>query len=320
MAAFVSGGAGFIGVNLVRWLLEDGEQVIAADNFVRGSRESLAELEDHPRFRLVEADLATEQGCAHAFEAAADLGPIDEVWHLAANSDIPAGGADPRVDLRDTFLTTFEILRQMRRAGTKRLLFASSSAIYGDFGDAELHEDIGPLVPISNYGAMKLASEAQAAAAAEDFLSHAVVFRFPNVVGAPATHGVILEFIGRLQADGAVLRVLGDGTQKKPFLHVSELIEAMLVARARAPEGVRAYNIGPADDGVTVAWIAREVAARISPSARLEFGQEPRGWLGDVPRFRYSIARLAALGWTPELSSEQAVKRAIEELARQEGA
>jgi len=319
MAHLVTGGAGFVGANLIGRLLASGAAVVAADNFVRGARANLASLANEPGLRVVEADLATAEGCAEAFAAAADLGPIEAVWHLAANSDIPAGVADPGVDLRDTFLTTFETVRAMRAAGVKRLLFASSSAIYGDLGDAELCEESGPLHPISYYGAMKLASEALASAAAEDFLDQALILRFPNVVGVPSTHGVILDFIRRLRTEPEVLRVLGDGTQRKPYLHAGELIDAMLLAQRVAPAGVQAYNIGPADAGVTVDEIARRVVAKVSPAARIEFGDEPRGWVGDVPRFRYSTARLAALGWTPRLTSAQAIGLAIEEIARQEG-
>jgi UDP-glucose 4-epimerase len=227
--------------------------------------------------------------------------------------------ADPGIDLRDTFLTSFEVIRQMRRTGARRLFFASTSAVYGDLGDVELHEDSGPLLPISNYGAMKLASEAQASAAAEAFLDQALLYRFPNVVGPPATHGVILDFMRRLKDEPRVLRVLGDGSQRKPYLHVSELLDAMLLARSRAPAGVRAYNIGPNDAGVTVAWIAEQVVARVSAGASIEYGQGSKGWVGDVSRFRYSTARIRALGWRPTHGSEAALIRAIDEIAVQEG-
>ena len=137
---------------------------------------------------------------------------------MAANSDIPAGVLNPDIDLRDTFLTTFEILKAMKKFNIKVLNFASSSAIYGDFGNEIIHESIGPLFPISNYGAMKLASEAQISAACEGFLNRANIFRFPNVVGAPATHGVILDFINKLRLNKNELQVLGNGTQQKAYL------------------------------------------------------------------------------------------------------
>ena len=319
MTVIVAGGAGFIGSNLIASLLAEGSTVVAADNFSRGRRENLGASLHHPNLELLSRDLAVESECAGVFDTALGLGEIEGVWHLAANSDIAAGVADASIDLRDTFLTTFEILRQMRRTGARRLFFASSSAIYGDLKDVELREDTGPLFPISNYGAMKLASEAQATAAAESFLDQAVLFRFPNVVGVPATHGVILDFMRRLRASPTHLEVWGNGTQRKPYLHVGELVAALMVGRDRAPSGVTAVNIGPEDIGVTVRAIAEAVVARVSPGATIAFGQGDKGWVGDVSQFRYSIARMQDMGWRPALSSLEAIERAVDEIASQEG-
>jgi UDP-glucose 4-epimerase len=314
-SSLVAGGAGFIGVTLIRRLLDRGHHVVVADNFCRGDPAYLAEF--GKRILVIEADLSKRSDCERVFATA---GPFDEVWHLAANSDIPAGIEDPDIDLRDTFQTTFELLRVMRRHGVPEFHFASSSAIYGDLGDRELHEDIGPLLPISNYGAMKLASEAQASAAAESYLARVNVFRFPNVVGTPATHGVILDFINKLAADPSVLDVLGDGTQQKAYLHVSDLVDAMLlIADQGSRTKVNCVNIGPVDEGVTVRWIAEQVAAHVSPGAEIRFGQGNKGWVGDVPRFTYSTKRLQSLGWSPVLGSVAAVGRAIDEIAIQQG-
>jgi UDP-glucose 4-epimerase len=237
---------------------------------------------------------------------------------MAANSDIPAGIADPAIDLRDTFMTTFNTLLVMRELGIGNLNFASSSAIYGDLGDAEIHEDMGPLQPISNYGAMKLASEAQIRAAVESYLGRANIFRFPNVVGPPATHGVILDFVRKLAATPDELTVLGDGTQQKLYLHVQDLVSAMLHIADHAPDRFNVLNIGPQDTGATVRQIAESVRDRIAPRARIAFGEGNRGWVGDVPKFRYSTSRLAALGWQPKLTSREAVARAVDEIASQE--
>ena len=314
-SSLVAGGAGFIGVTLVERLLERGRRVTVADNFCRGHRAYLARYGND--IRLIEADLSSRQDCARVF---ADAGPFDDVWHLAANSDIPAGVEDPDIDFRDTFRTTFELLRAMREHRVPEFHFASSSAIYGDLGERALHEDIGPLFPISNYGAMKLASEAQASAAAESHLERVNIFRFPNVVGTPATHGVILDFVNKLAADPSALDVLGDGTQQKAYLHVSDLVDAMLlIAASEANAKVVCYNVGPVDEGVTVRWIAEQVVARVSPGAQIRFGEGNKGWVGDVPRFTYSTDRLQALGWRPSLGSAEAVRRAIDEIAVQQG-
>ena len=319
MTTVVTGGAGFIAATLIGRLLDRGDTVLALDNLSRGTRANIAAFLGQPSFAFAEVDLSDLAAFRDAISAHAGMGAVTEVWHLAANSDIPAGIADARVDLRDTFMTTFNTLEIMQEVGAKRLLFASSSAVYGDLGDKMLTEDIGPLFPISNYGAMKLASEAAITAAAEKFLDVAILFRFPNVVGIPATHGVLLDFMRRLRQDPTVLQVLGDGTQQKAYLHASDLVHAMLLVQQRIAARVDAFNIGPTDLGVTVRTIAEETVAVAAAGAELRFGQGNKGWVGDVPRFAYSTAKLQALGWRPSMDSLGAIRRAIREIATQEG-
>ncbi len=318
--SIVAGGAGFIGANLIPELLMRGGVVVCADNFSRGSTANLRKMDGDPDLHILNADLSIRSQVTQLFDSARNHGPIREVWHLAANSDIPAGVLDSDIDFKDTFLTTFELLRAMRSFDVGTLHFASSSAVYGDLGEQRLHEGIGPLLPISNYGAMKLASEAQVSASAESFLSQVNLFRFPNVVGVPATHGVILDFVNKLVADPAVLHVLGDGTQQKAYLHVSDLIRAMLqVAGRQTKQRLELVNIGPTDVGATVRWIAETVVARVAPRARIVYGEGNRGWIGDVPKFNYATERIQSYGWCPVLDSEQAVERAVNEIATQLG-
>lgn len=311
----IAGGAGFIGFTLISRLLEADQHVIAVDDLSRGSLEPLSCFGQNPHFQFARADCND----LNAFrQAIAGVGRIDHLWHLAANSDIPAGVSDPRIDLERTFMTTFNLLLLMREAEIPQLHFASSSAIYGDLGNIRISEDSGPIEPISNYGAMKLASEAQIRAAVESWLPRANVFRFPNVVGVPATHGVILDFIRKLKADPTVLPVLGDGSQQKAYLHVAELVDAMLLIQSKASTRYNVFNIGPDDVGVTVRFIAEAVRDCVAPGARIEFGQGGRGWVGDVPKFRYSVDRLKALGWQPRLGSAEAIILAVDEIANQE--
>lgn len=309
----VAGGAGFVGVNLVRALLHRGDEVLVVDDFSRGQRSALEEFRDAPGFSVIEAD------CSDADSLDRLLGDveIDAVWHLAANSDIPAGIADYQVDLRQTFLTTTALLDVMKRRDIKRIFFASSSAIYGDHGDELIHENIGPLLPISNYGAMKLASEGALRAAKESYLDQVALFRFPNVIGVPATHGVILDFVNKLKMTPNCLAVLGDGTQRKAYLHVDDLIKAMIGIADRG-EPFAYYNIGPVDDGITVREIAEAVRDRMAPDCLIQYGEGNRGWVGDVPKFRYSVGKLLATGWSPTLSSHEAVHRAVDEIVSEQ--
>jgi UDP-glucose 4-epimerase len=311
----VTGAAGFIGSHLVDRLLADGHRVVGVDNMSRGTRENLGPALAHKDFLLIEGDCAQPETLT---AAVATHGPVDIVWHLAANSDIAAGVADPRIDMRDTFMTTYGAVEIAKAAGAKKIAFASTSAVYGAHPDP-LRETHGPMLPISNYGAMKLAGEALISAAVESDLATAWIFRFPNVVGGRATHGVINDLFLKLKRDPTELEVLGDGKQQKPYLHVSDLIEAMLFILETGEGPRQLFNIGPEDDGFDVAGIAAGVIAASKTGARIRYTGGDRGWVGDVPRFTYSVDKLAKLGWRPSMSSAAAVSRAIQEVAVQRG-
>ncbi len=309
----VTGAAGFIGSHLVDALLAGGATVVGIDNLKLGKRENLSSAQKKTSFKFFQADLNDFAVMNKIVADESAAAPFTAIWHLAANSDIRAGVADPDVDFRDTFLTTHHVLKLARAHKIPRLAFASTSAIYGDL-KRKLTEDIGPLLPISNYGAMKLASEAAISAAAESFLERAWIFRFPNVVGSRATHGAILDFVHKLKKNPAELEVLGDGTQQKPYFHVADLIEAMLFITAKASDKMNFYNIGTSDSVTTVRYLAETTIRHAAPSATIRFTGGNRGWVGDVPQVDYSVEKLRQLGWAPRLTSDQAVDRAIAEI------
>jgi len=311
MSTLIIGGAGFIGSVLIRRMLLDGEDIVVIDKLSLGST-------DYIDITKVEFHQLDVNDTEHVLEILQNR-KIDEVWHLAANSDIPAGVEDVNVDLGDTFMSTVSTLKIMKEIGCKKLYFSSSSAVYG-FNENRLHEDIGPLMPISNYGAMKLSSEALISASLESFLDKVCIYRFPNVVGTPATHGVILDFINKLKQNSNKLEVLGNGMQQKTYLHVSELVDAMLFINNNTENGMNYYNIGAMDDGVYVKQIAKEVVKVVSPNATIHYQNSDRGWVGDVPRFYYTVEKLQQLGWSPKMSSLEAIQRSVSEIAIQEGA
>jgi UDP-glucose 4-epimerase len=309
----VTGAAGFIGSHLVDRLLDRGCTVLGVDNMKLGRRANLAQALENKRFKFVELDVNDLPVFLRTVRQQSHDKPFDITWHLAANSDIRAGVADAEVDLRDTFMTTFNVLKVMRELKVPHIAFASTSAIYGVHNE-KLVEDLGPLFPISNYGAMKLASEACISAACEAYLQRAWIFRFPNVVGSRSTHGVIYDFVRKLKANPNELEVLGDGTQEKPYFHVTDLLDAMLFIVERAADKLNFFNIGTAETVTTVRYIAEAVVKQMSPAAQIRYTGGNRGWVGDVPKFNYSIAKLKRLGWSPRLSSQAAVDRAVEEI------
>jgi UDP-glucose 4-epimerase len=309
----VTGAAGFIGSHLVDALLARGTNVVGIDNLKLGRRKNLANALKNPSFKFFEADVNDVAVCSRIIAWESKSKPFSVAWHMAANSDIRAGVADPDVDLRDTFLTTYNLLKLMREHKIPQIAFASTSAIYGDL-NCPLTEDIGPLFPISNYGATKLASEAAISAALESFLERAWIFRFPNVVGSRATHGAIYDFCHKLKKNLTELEVLGDGKQKKPYFHVTDLIDAMLFIADNAKEKLNYFNIGTADKGTTVRYLAEAVVEKFSPGAKIRYTGGNRGWIGDVPQVNYSVEKLKKLGWSPQLTSNKAVDRAVAEI------
>jgi UDP-glucose 4-epimerase len=309
----LTGAAGFIGSHLADALLARGDAVIGVDDLSLGTRQNLAVASTNPQFSLHVGDLNEDEATNVAVANAAAGRPIDTLWHLAANSDIQAGVADPEVDLCRTFLTTVSAIRLCRKHRIRRVVFASTSAVYGEL-PGPLAENAGPLFPISNYGAMKLASEAALTAATTGTLDTVAIARFPNVVGSRSTHGVLHDFLAKLTATPDRLVVLGDGTQEKPYVHVSDLIRGLLFIRYGLDETIACYNLGDGRTSTSVAEIARLVIERKTPGARIEYTGGKRGWAGDVPKFQYDCSRIHARGWQPTMTSTEAIAMAIDEL------
>ncbi len=302
----VTGGAGFIGSHLCDRFLAGGARVTAVDDFSLGRPEFLADAQANPRFSFVRGDVLHPPVLKKIFAES----KFNTVFHLAANSDIQRGSQETDRDLNLTFLTTFRVLDAMRKYGVRDLVFASSSAIYGEV-EEEIGEDHGPLRPVSFYGAAKNAAESYISAFVHQFGMRAWIFRFPNVVGSRSTHGVVHDFIKQLQSDPTQLTILGDGEQLKPFLHVDDLIEAMLLARSRLAEPVNCLNIA-AETRTSVRRIAEIVVEEMGlKDIPFRFTGGTGGWKGDIPRYRYDLTRIKSLGWTPRHSSDEAIRRAV---------
>jgi UDP-glucose 4-epimerase len=305
--SFVAGGAGFIGSHLTRELLLDpAQEVVVFDNLASGKLSHLDGLLGDPRLRLVQADL---QECERVAEA---MHGAEHVYLFAANPDIAAAVEEPGIDFWQGTYLTHNVIEAMRVNGVRRITYASGSGVYGDLGSQSVDEEFGPLIPVSTYGASKLGCEAMLAAYAHMFGIHAVVFRFANVVGSRQTHGVTYDFVRRLLEDPERLRILGDGGQSKSYIHVSDVVAAMLTLTDRGWAGFEIFNAGTGDY-VTVTEIADLVVERMGlTGVRYEYTGGARGWKGDVPVVRFRSDKLAALGWRCARSSTEALLDSID--------
>lgn len=306
----ITGGAGFIGSHLAARLLTEGHKVVVADDFTLGCRANVEACLDDANFSLVQQDVTQ----IVALQKLMEEHHIDRVYHLAANSDIQKSARFPGIDHEKTFETTYSVLEAMRRTGCKKLFFSSTSAVYGDKRGVNLAEDAGGLTPISYYGGAKLASEAFISSYSymNDF--ETLIFRFPNVIGPGLTHGVIFDFIRKLQNDPTQLEILGDGTQCKPYLYVLDLVEAIDSFSHKERKGVEIFNIG-VEDATTVKEIADLVCERMGlTDVRYRFTGGNVGWKGDVPAFQYDLGKICAVGWRPAHSSNEAVRATLEHI------
>lgn len=309
MKAFITGGAGFIGSHLTERLLEDpNNEVTIYDNFCSGKRSHLEKFLSDKRFKLIEGDLLNLNQLKEAVKG------HDFTFHLAANPDIAKAMIETDLDLRLGVLTTYNLLESMRLAGVKKIAYSSGSGVYGDIGLIEAGEDFGPLRPVSMYGACKLASEAIIGAFCNMFEMQAWIFRFANVVGRNQTHGVGYDFIKKLKKDPKKLQILGDGKQSKSYIHVSDIIDAILFVTEESNEVVNFFNVATRDY-ITVKQIADIVAEELGlKNVEYEFSGGRRGWKGDIPIVRFNLNHIHGLGWESKHSSKEAIRLSVSQM------
>ena len=304
----VTGGAGFIGSNLVDRLLRDGREVVIFDNFSSGRREFIEDILD--RIELVEGDLLRPADIEAVFR---DF-KIEFVYHVAANPEVRIGEIDPGVHLEQNVIATHNLLEAMRTHAVSDIAFTSTSTIYGEADVMPTPEDYGPLLPISTYGASKLAAEALITSYAHTFDMRAWIFRFANVVGKRSTHGVTCDFINKLKANPSELEILGDGRQEKSYMLVDDCVEGMIFAVENATNQVNVFNLGSIDT-IDVTAIADIVVAEMGlEDVTYNYTGGSRGWKGDVPRMMLAIDSLMQLGWKPRFNSRESIRMAAQYL------
>jgi UDP-glucose 4-epimerase len=319
---FIVGGAGFLGSHFTDHLLAEGgaAAVTLYDNFSSGRAWHYAHHEGDQRLRVVRGDVEDTAALLRALD---DRGGHDVVIHLASNPDIARAAQEPDIDFWQGTALTNSVVEAMRRSGAaRRLLYASGSGVYGDLGTREAAEDHAPLLPVSTYGASKLAGEALISSYVAMFGLRACAFRFGNVVGPRQTHGVGFDFARRLlqaMAGGerpVVLRILGDGSQSKSYVHVSDIVRAVTTAHRATREPFQVYNVATGDY-ITVREIAElavECVGLNAAEVAFQYTGGDRGWKGDVPIVRLATERIRALGWRCQHGSRQALRRSIMEM------
>ena len=307
MRYIVTGGAGFIGSNLVDRLLSLGHTVVAYDNFSTGVESFLDQARANLAFSLVRGDTLDLPALTAAMHG------CDAVFHLAANADVRFGTEHPRKDLEQNTIATFNVLEAMRATGVRRIAFSSTGSIYGEADVFPTPERAPFPVQTSLYGASKLAGEGMIAAYCEGFGFQGYIFRFVSILGERYTHGHIFDFYKRLRDNPHELYVLGNGRQRKSYLYVQDCIDAIMLTMDTAQEKVNIFNLG-ADEycqvNDSIGWITGHLG--LTPALRYSGGE--RGWIGDSPFIFLDCGKIRALGWKPTLTIRDGVLRTLDYL------
>jgi UDP-glucose 4-epimerase len=314
MTTLVTGGLGFIGSHLTDALMTHKTRVCVFDNLSSGTLENIRKWRGSPNLTINKGDLLNT----------ADLTKLknnhyDIIYHLAANPEVRVGSTNPKIHFEQNILATYNLLEHIRKTkGNPTLVFTSTSTVYGETTKLPTPEDYGPLIPISTYGASKLASEALISAYAHNYNFKALILRLANIIGSRSQHGVIYDFAQKLKKNPRELEILGDGTQTKSYLHISDCIEAIQLGLTKSSKQVEIYNVG-SEDQINVKDIAQIVIEETklkNVKLKLTGGVDGgRGWKGDIKNMLLDVRKIKAIGWKPKLSSEEAIRKASKELS-----
>ena len=306
----VTGGAGFIGSHLVDALMNDGHSVTVVDNLSAGKAENIQHWFPKRSFAFEKRDLAEPVGRDL-------LENCSVVFHLAANADVRAGTANPRVHFDQNIQVTYNLLEGVRQSDVEDFIFTSTSTVYGDAEQIPTPEDYGPCRPISVYGASKLACESLISAYSNTYGFNAVIYRVANVMGSRSDHGVVHDLVFKLMNKPSELEMYGNGNQEKSYMHVTDCVRALLLGMERPQHGCGIFNLG-SEDKIKVSRIAdiscQEMDLRnVRYKYRADMS-DGRGWPGDVMRMQLDVSKLRASGWSSTLNSEESVRRTVRDI------
>lgn len=308
----VTGGAGFIGSHVTDRLLQMGNKITVYDNLSSGRNDFPDSHIKNPDFTFIKGDLldtgALEKACAG----------IDMVFHMAAYAEVSNGENDTKIHFEQNITATYNLLEAMRKNDVQEFVFTSSSTIYGEANVIPTPESYGPLIPISLYGASKLACEGLITAYSHTFGMKSRIFRFANIIGDRQTHGIIVDFIEKLKRNPHELQILGDGKQSKSYLYIMECIDAMMFAVSNSREDVNIFNIG-SEDTANPTDIARIIVEEMGlENVKFSYTGGKRGWKGDVSKMMLDIGKLKQMGWKNKLESEESIRKTVKMLLDKE--
>lgn len=308
MKHLITGGAGFIGSHLADRLVEQGETVMVIDDLSLSNFNNIRHLTKLPNFDFIQTNLRFVDKFPHYFFG------HDIVWHFGANTNIRKGDGLPNLDFQNGTIVTFNVLEDMRKGGVKKLVFASSAAVYGDNDNTVLSEDFAPLLPISLYGASKLACEGMISAYSNIFGIQALIFRFANVVGARMNHGLIYNLIRQLKTDPHELEIFADGKQEKSFFLIEDCLDGMFRIMGKCKEQCNIFNLGA--ETTTTATRVGEIVCEVMglKDVKFRYTGGRRGWASDVPKVFYNIDKAKFYGWQTKYTSDEAVRIATERI------
>jgi len=306
----VTGGAGFIGSHLVDKLIAEGRNVVVIDNLSQGKIENIEKHIKLKNFKFYKEDIDSKNNLKY-------LDNVETVFHIAAYPEVRTGFENPSFSFEENIQKTFQLLETIRNSNVTKIVFTSSSVVYGEPNIIPTPENYGPLNPISIYGGTKLACEGLISSYCSTYGINAIIFRFANVIGSRSQHGVIWDFIHKIKKNNKKLEILGDGKQTKSYIHINDCIEGLLISEKEINENIQIFNLGN-NDWIDVVSIAKIVCKQMNVNESIiEFSggtNDGRGWVGDVKKMRLDIAKIKKEGWVPSQNSKESVEKACSEI------
>ena len=297
----ITGCAGFIGSNLVKSLVKKNYNVTGVDNFRTGQKKFIKEFIKNKNFTFKKINLLNDNDLKKLFRQKFDI-----IFHFAANADVSKGYLNPLNDLKLNTIMTSKLLEECRKKKIKKFVFCSTGSIYGETKIIPTPENVNFPIQTSMYGASKLACEGLIQAYSEAYNLKSYIYRFVSILGPNYSHGHVIDFYKKLSKNKKKLKVLGDGNQKKSYLHVNDCINAILLTLRKAEERINIFNLGT-NETITVRESVKLICKNLNLKPKIYYSGGMRGWIGDVPHIHLKTTKIQKMGWKPKYTIKQSI-------------